>query len=1354
MRFVLCFSAYFLSGLVNNAVAQNNLSDSFSLQNIEIENGLPSNNITNIIKDSDGFIWIGTDKGLCRWDGVTAQVYTSDEKDSLSISGNHIPRNSLVCDNKSKRLFIGTENGLSIYYPEKKQFVNYLTNSNKPNSLQGNIYVIYLDRQDELWIGTKTALFLFDEKNNNFRAFTFADKITPVPLINTASIDIVYNIAQDVNNDQYLWIATLGGLIEFNKYDKTSKWYYFSETSEIENLNLFTEIVAHSNGNLYIGTWNVDMLVFNTVTKQFEAHFGPLATNKNFYPSQIIPSRQKSLSELWVTSRQGLGIFNTVNDSIQFVKVFQNSEGHKFKNELFFVDNANILWIGSIYGVFILKPKMNFFDSYFLETSDEEHWYLSTQIFENDKENLLIGYMRGDGLHFFDRKTKKTDVIPYTKRSINENNIYDILKTADGKVYFLSSDEIYNLKSDNKTTLALNARWDYYPAFTDFAEDSRGNIWVSSKNFGLQKFNVENGILENVVNWKAFYNKTDDIPNFAEIIIDKNDRIWFRRRIGFYGFYNPHNNEVKYFDQITAAFNLQCFTEPVDDTLWVSTASGGVGVINLDTPAKGLNIIYPSEKLISNYVQDIVVGRKGNLWLLTEKGIEKIDRKKDKTALFNQSYGLPIHDKWFNRSSLVPGVLKQLSEGTIAIGYRRGIGFFHPDSLRVAYHTPEPYISSISLPDKIIYQNSEIKDKQLKLNYDENYFSINYSAYELYNSDGLVLQHKLEGIDIDWAETENHKASYSNLRQGEYGFIVRAIGTSGYGLTKTISLKIIIKPPWWKTWWALIFYVLSAVVLLYLILNYRFKRRMAIREAQRLLELDALKTKLYANITHEFRTPLTVIMGVAEGIGDDLNSSEKIKIKDKLETIGRNSHNLLHLVNQLLDLAKLESGKLNFNPVFANIIPWLGYFVESHQSLVATKNIQLTFYSEMDAFEMDYDPQQLSKVISNLLSNAVKFTEANGKVIVHVKSEQSDNSLLIKVKDNGIGIPKSELNRIFDRFYQAEAIEKLNQPGTGIGLSLSKEIVELCGGSISVKSLQGKGSEFDILLPVTRKAPKTSMENQGFSKIWVDTNYPNYNFDEEEKELSDQKEKPLVLIAEDNPDVAAYISDTIRKQYRIKWVLDGGKALQKAFEIIPDIIITDIMMPGIDGYELCNTLKLDQRTDHIPVIMLTAKVTETDRITGYEKGADAYLSKPFNKKELLIRIAQLLKLRKQLQAKFSKLEIKSNTAQDVSPEEQFIRKAIGIIENNLEKTDFSAGSLAIEIHLSESQLYRKLKAVSGKSTAVFIRTVRLKKACQLITETPDLSISEIAYQCGFNNPAWFSRAFKDEYGVSPTEYKR
>lgn len=521
-------------------------------------------------------------------------------------------------------------------------------------------------------------------------------------------------------------------------------------------------------------------------------------------------------------------------------------------------------------------------------------------------------------------------------------------------------------------------------------------------------------------------------------------------------------------------------------------------------------------------------------------------------------------------------------------------------------------------------------------------------------------------------------------------------------------------------------------------------------ERDKLEEINVQKSKMFANITHEFRTPLTIILGMVDTIKSNYSDSSNNNIDQSLEMIRRNGKNVLHLVNELLDLAKVESGSMTMTVIQTNVVPFVKYVSESFHSFAETKKINLTVYSEIDNLWMDIDSHILSSIISNLLSNAIKFTNEGGKVIVHLNKMQVKGNafFVIKIKDNGLGLANEKKEHLFDRFYQINSSTSREHEGTGIGLSLVKEFVELMSGTIAVESVLGEGSTFTIQLPITSKAQKLEDPKINVAQL---LQRPELKLNNEIPLFEDTTEIPLVLIIEDNDDVAHYLKTCLKGKYHMLHAQNGVLGIDMAFEKIPDIIISDVMMPGKDGFEVCATLKADERTDHIPIILLTAKVTTEDRLTGLICGADAYLSKPFNQDELFTRLDQLILVRKKLIGKLEKYGLSFLLKEKIeNPQAKFLKQVIESIHTHLGDANFDSTQLAKEMRLSESQIYRKLKSITDKSTAIFIRSVRLQKAKELI-QTSHKTISEITYEVGFNDPSWFSRAFKEEFGHSPSE---
>ncbi|MCB0554220.1 MAG: response regulator [Phaeodactylibacter sp.] len=517
-------------------------------------------------------------------------------------------------------------------------------------------------------------------------------------------------------------------------------------------------------------------------------------------------------------------------------------------------------------------------------------------------------------------------------------------------------------------------------------------------------------------------------------------------------------------------------------------------------------------------------------------------------------------------------------------------------------------------------------------------------------------------------------------------------------------------------------------------------------EAERLKELNELKSRLYTNITHEFRTPLTVIMGMAAEVEDN----EKAK-----NLILRNSANLLRLINQLLDLAKLESGKLELKFIQADIISYLQYVTESFQSMAAAKNIHLTFHSDEKELWMDFDEEKIQQISYNLLSNALKFTPEKGEVTLQARRELMEGRSFLQffVQDSGIGIGKEDQVHIFNRFYQGDSVT-YNEGGTGIGLALTRELIELMDGTISVESREGIGSRFTVSLPIKQEAKRLGPAQVKAAGSGLSFVNPDIAYKQGQQPADSLEDAPILLIVEDNPDVVTYIQSILDTLY-ITYVASNGRAgLEQAVTLIPDIIISDVMMPEMDGYELCDALKRDERTSHVPVILLTARTADEDRLAGLKRGADAYLTKPFNKEELLVRLKNLVEVRRLLQERYAQLAMEESPS-DRKPdiEDAFLQKLRLAVEAALNDQDLSVTALGPAVNLSQAQVYRKLKALTGKTPSQFIRSIRLQKAVELL-ETTSQNISEIAYQVGFNDPNYFTRTFHQEFGKAPSEFRK
>ncbi|MCB9331862.1 MAG: response regulator [Lewinellaceae bacterium] len=805
------------------------------------------------------------------------------------------------------------------------------------------------------------------------------------------------------------------------------------------------------------------------------------------------------------------------------------------------------------------------------------------------------------------------------------------------------------------------------------------------------------------------------------------------------------------------------FFEDENQNLWFGHAtglgrlkSGGTTVENFE-----INPDEPMYNLVYGILpEDATNGSTDFLWLSTNRGLYRFEVQSGVTMGFPLNHELNRAE--FNRASYFKSKNGRLYFGTNS----QGLYAFYPKEVLAIYDGLKGENLPIVITHFSKFDRTTKTDinpvsalqtiREIRLEYGERYFDLEFAVADYRIPGANYYTYMLEGYDEGWKKISrnNNRVHYENLPPGTYTLRMRG------GLFKSSlpfnerSIRVRILPAWYETWWAYTLYALILFGSVYFIYRFNLKRQLEKQEAIRLIELDSLKTRLYTNITHEFRTPLTVIMGMADNIRGQENERNLII---------RNSKNLLRLINQLLDLSKLDSGTMKMDIIQADIINYLRYLLESFHSMAQEKGISLEFDAAVPELVMDYDEVKLQHVAYNLLSNAIKFTapSSNGSIVLRVKptTENGREILELSVQDSGIGIPAEHLPHIFDRFFQVDSSTTRKGAGSGIGLTLTKELVEMMGGTIAVKSTVDVGSTFIIRLPIKREAEKTSQPKPAAVSRSPKPDKPRHTTAPAPAEVeAGADDKPQLLIIEDNPDIIAYLRSILGKDYAIETAPDGQAGIDKALEQVPDIIITDVMMPEKDGYEVCQTLKTDERTSHIPIIMLTAKATEADRVTGLKTGADAYLMKPFNKEELQVRLEKLIELRRALQQRYARaagplgiLGLSEDKKPDSTPtlDDLFLEKIRQVIDEKIDRPELGIADLCATVHLGHTQVFRKLKALTGEHPTGFIRKVRLHKA-NVLLQTTTLSVSEIAYDLGFTDPAYFSRAFSQEFGVPPS----
>lgn len=795
---------------------------------------------------------------------------------------------------------------------------------------------------------------------------------------------------------------------------------------------------------------------------------------------------------------------------------------------------------------------------------------------------------------------------------------------------------------------------------------------------------------------------------------------------------------------------LFCGIGDEDGNIWLGTDHG---LSKYNTKTEIFTHYTAEDGLPSRQVFSALLETDQGIWLGTGNGLSWFDFETETFFNFTQEHG--IHNLEFNRFACL-----RSSTGKIYLGGLDGIDAFHPDDLlKPQFKNALPFtLISYAYFDKkreetIVSQKGVESLSTIRLGPGDKYFNLEFRLTDNRSEANTRYSYKLEGYDKEWSKPSvKNSLQYENTPPGKYTLRIRASLSPIVWNENEIVIQVIKRQFWHKTSWAYFGYFILLVALLYGLRKYEVTRLRIKNEKERLEELDQLKTKLYTNITHEFRTPLTVIQGMAEQMDGDSEAKRLIR---------RNSKNLLQLVNQMLEMSRLESGKMTIQLTHRNIISYLEYLFASFQTLADTKNITLQFSAEVSEVMMSFDANKLQHVIANLLSNAIKFTQKEGQVTLHVAQspvlmvEKSTPLLKIQVRDNGIGIQEQDLPHIFNRFYRID--ETHTAPGTGIGLSLVKEFVELMGGTVTAQSEFTVGTEFTILLPIYTDLFAVSEDKDtlqpliSLSKLPLEEHLaPQVTALPVEADV-ESAELPLLLLIEDNPDIVTYIQTFLQGKYALQAADNGQAGIEKALEIIPDIIISDVMMPEKDGFEVTAFLKNDERTSHIPIILLTAKADAASKLRGLRRGADVYLPKPFDREELLIRLEKLIELRQRLQLRYSSIAaLPPSSDIGIQLEDAFLQKVKDAVHANLDDALFGVSELCKTLNTSQSQLYRKIKALTNKSIAAYIRSIRLARGRELL-QTTDLNVSEVAYDVGFTDPNYFSKSFIKEFGFPPSK---
>ncbi|MEO6669480.1 MAG: ATP-binding protein [Ferruginibacter sp.] len=1353
---ILCCLFIILRGTILCAQSQK------GYESISIAQGLSQGMVFDILQDQDGFIWVATKNGLNRYDGYDFKVFTNDPYNNHTLSSNTIIK---LFEDSKRRIWAGTENGgVNIYDKKSGKFYRMANNPSDANTISGNRIRTIAEMPDgRILLGADGDGLNIVEITNDF----FEKESAPViKRLSLPANEQVYGMGTDKNG--VIWVGGMAGSVY--RLDPLNNNFI-----ELANGKLFNSGYLKRDGSVLI---NGNLFLSDGKDVY------PLFDTKRILPGNIILNPKKELWENYHRDADHYDISKWEPGNI--IKWNVPLPATKIDYP-FMIDRSGVLWTGSLgYGLRKYNTSSSKFNA--ILEGQSVRWIVPVS-----NDDIFLGDF---GFAWYRLKNDSIHNNPFSKiPSVTEIDNFIISKTGD---YWIKSDNTgyfrYNPVSGKLTGYSDTNYHEVKGNKQPILEDKKGNIWFPAMGGKLIRINpVSNKIDSFNINTDA-----SRVPFLkaacTALYQDNENTLWIGTSEGFAKlvFRNIEDSRplVKWFynninNRNSLGYNsISCFAndpaEP-DKYLWICTKGGGLNRMNkLSGDFLQLTI---TDGLPDNVVYGILPDDAGNLWGSTNRGIFCLSAIKEKDTTrwvfrnFTKAYGL--QDDEFNT-----GAYTKLPNGNLAFGGVNGMNIFDPREILASSFLPNVFITNIMVnnsrvtaDDKTgILQGNVEETKNITLSYLQDILTLEFSSLDFTAPNQNKYRYQLEGADKDWIESGSRRtATYLHLPSGSYTFKVQGSNSQGIWSNKIAALHIKVLPPWWRSWWA---YACYALILAFCIRAYfkfsvnraKLKSQLTFEqvEAKRMKEIDGLKTQLYTNITHEFRTPLTVILGMA----NQVVNNPKEHLNNGMNMIIRNGESLLKLVNEMLDLSKLETGKMTLKLVQGDIISFLRYIVESFNSLAESQQKQLHFLSQIDTLVTPYDPEKMRQIIANLLSNALKFTPEKGNIYISISEEKQTNltttSLVIKVKDTGIGIPEGQLQNIFDRFYQLDNSHTRKMEGTGIGLALTKELVKLMEGEITVKSPPtgaNKGSEFTVSIPVKKimiaeeDLDYTSLKDMPQQKI---TN----NIEHRVEMLAEPASngKSLILLVEDNADVVAYTASCL-PDYRLAVGKDGREGFEIATDIIPDLIITDIMMPFVDGFEMCRRLRKDERTSHIPIIMLTAKADIESRIEGLEQGADAYLQKPFHKDELLVRIKKLLELRKSLQQYYIKRSglavmntgIIATAADELVPasnvaEDEFVKKIRSAVEEHLTDVDFSVEQLCKYVFMSHSQLHRKLDALTGYSPNKFIRVIRLNRAKELLRNSSD-SIASIALDCGYNDPGYFARVFKQEYNVTPLEWR-
>ncbi|WP_185154669.1 hybrid sensor histidine kinase/response regulator transcription factor [Dysgonomonas sp. 511] len=1336
---LVLWSSVFVPAFANKRIP------SIKFSSLSIENGLSQSTVFDIIQDRKGFLWVATADGLNKYDGYTFTVYRHESNNENSIQSDLI--RSLFLDNKGQ-LWAGTNAGVTLYDNKKDLFHSY------PYKAQVNSLIQISDTS--LYLATSEGLLSFNTELNTYRTLSAKGRLCDN-----------FQVLEKYND--LLLIGTNSGLYMMNLKDESIVPF----RSELAGKNIM-DICSVRKG-IWVATEGQGLyyITEDGKIKNYRHNKNDdRSISSDFVRSLCVDDQQR----LWVGTFIGLNIFDEVDGS--FSRYYSNEVEKKSINQnsvrTLYLDNQGAMWLGTFYGgLNYYHPLQNQFERinhipYINSLSDN----VVSCIIEDNPTELWIG-TNDNGLNLYNLNTKRFTYYtanPNNGNAILSNNIKAVL--VDGNHVYIGSHGGGLARLDKRTNSIRNYTERNSDIGSDnvysFSKDSHGNIWVGTLN-GLVVYNPEKDTFTPFSSFlpengqKNKYLSKINKNHIYVLFLDSRQQMWIGTESGIYTF-SFLTKEIKEYeigteDYMSAKSRIYSIFEDKQNKIWIGT---NIGLCTFNETQKTFKTITTADGLPNNNIYGILQDSFDRLWISTNRGLACYNPKNEEIRTYSLLDGL--QGEQFNSYAYC-----KTSSGEMFFGGISGITSFFPEQL-----TDNPFTPSVMLTQLLLFNRPVIpgdntgilsedisETKSITLQPGQTSIGLLFTVPNFLSAQHNTFAYKLEGFDTDWIYTEDRRTiSYSNLKYGKYTFYVKAANSDGKWNEEPTILTIEILPHWWETVWARILFAAIAFAILFLLLKFlynrqRLKNQLALErlEKEKMDEVNQMKLRFFINISHEFRTPLTLIISPLQEIQNMTNDK---RIQNQVKIIERNSNKLLYLINQLMDYRRAELGVFELKVAEQSPLPQIENSMSLFERLSKQKDIDFILEDELKNKPVIYDPHYLDLILSNLLSNAFKFTPEHGSIIISLKI--AEGNFIMSVKDSGIGISPEYQARIFERFYQVNS----DNIGTGIGLSLVKRLVDLHHGQITLNSKPGKSSEFIVSLPqqkeVYTEQELTDINSEGAAhKIMAHDEVDVVRLLKENGHSTDNEEelgegKPVILIIEDDMDVRNYLADSLRQSANVLVAPDGEEGLRLVKEKKIDLVLTDVMLPGIDGMKVCKTIKQNIRTSHIPVIMLTAKTNQQDQMEGLSVGADDYVYKPFNISILKMKVHNMLKARTRTLEHYSNnLDVDPQKITFNEMDKEFLEKAKSIVEQNLDNIDFSIDDFCSKMAMSRSNLHLKMKAITGESTIEFIKKIRFSHACNLLKDGR-YSIAEISTMVGFNTPSYFTTSFKKYFGILPTEY--